>query len=248
MRPSLSKRIFFKSRALINASNALVLARLNGSTVVSGFPKTGTTYLSHVAQYATGRTYIEGSRGLALWPSVVHCHFRAVPRTAVFSYRPVEKVMASYTTHLLGYAADGIFERLTSGTETEADLARTRETALGILRGGRMPSPKGYYADVVARGGFIVPVEALKDPESSLHGRLARWWKLPDADLVRGIAEAERLSQARRKQGNEFYNRPSARIGEILDSDQALSGKISQEGAAVRALLGDRLGGTGHYD
>lgn len=234
---SLATHFHFKSRAAINVANALLLARLNGSTVVSGFPKTGTTYLSHVAQFATGRTYIEGSRRLALRSSVIHCHFRSVARSAVFSYRPIDKVIASYVTHLLGYERSDIFKRLATGNETQADLDRIRATADHILTGTpRMPSPQRYYADVLMRCGNVVPVEDLAAP-GPVRERLARLWQVTPEMLVQGIARADALSQDRRGQGNEFYNRPSDRIRAVLDGDTALTRRIEAEAYAVANLL-----------
>ncbi|MCT4556808.1 MAG: hypothetical protein N4A61_02000 [Pelagimonas sp.] len=243
MTQSLTRRVALKSRALINLTNATILARLNGSTVVSGFPKTGTTYLSHVAQFATGRTYIEGSRRLALRPSVIHCHFRNVPASAVFSYRPINKVIASYTTHLLSYDPQGIFDRLAAGKEHDADLERITQTAMRVLKGTpRMPGPLAYYSDVLERGGVVIPIEALADPQSAAHRRLAAHWHLSDSDLAQGIEQAETLSQARKKQGNEFYNRPSQRIAALLNAKADLSARIQEQSQATQALLE----GAGH--
>ena len=234
---SLASRFRFKSRAAINGINALLLARLNGSTVVSGFPKTGTTYLSHVAQFATGRTYIEGSRRLALRPSVIHCHFRLVPRSAVFSYRPINKVIASYVTHLLDYERSGIFERLDTGRETQADLDRIRAIADFILTGSpQMPSPQRYYADVLRRGSFVVPIEDLAT-SGPVRERLARLWQVTPWLLSQGVSLADALSQERRAQGNEFYNRPSDRIRAVLDGDAVLRDRIKGEACAVATLL-----------
>lgn len=228
-------------RAVVNASNALVLARLNGSTIVSGFPKTGTTYLSHVAEFATGRTYIEGSGRLAFRASVIHCHFRSVPRSATFSYRPIDKVIASYVTHLLAYRDSDLMNRLVNGLDNEADQVRIRQIAARILTGmPRMPSPRVYYADVVARGAHVVAVEelAVSGPTIDL---LARHWQVTPERLSEGIAEANALSLARRVQGNEFYNRPSSRIRAVLDADAALTDSIAAETRAVADLLRPHL-------
>jgi len=121
-------------RKVINAVNAMVLSRINGSVVVSGYPKTGTTYMSHVVSNATGLRYLEGSQELALRRAVVHCHFRAVPHTALFCYRPLGQVVPSFVAHDLAYDRHDVVERLEAHTETPQDQSVVSADALSESR------------------------------------------------------------------------------------------------------------------
>lgn len=231
-------RLRTRWRSVVNATNAKVLSRLNRSIVVSGYPKTGTTYLSHLAERATGMTYIEGSMRLALISSIVHTHFRAVPPGSVFSYRPIATVMASFVLHRLLETEPGFATRIASDELSDADRARIIDTARRLLAGTRrMPAPSVYYADVARRGGVIVDVTELKDPDSAASARLGRAWNVPAGRLAEAIAAASALSEARRAEGHEFYNRRSGLVQAIIGDDSALCAEIGTDAERTRAIV-----------
>ena len=234
-----------RRRAAINALNAIVLSRLNGSVVASGFPKSGTTFLSHALEAMTGLRYLEGSRELAIRASVIHCHFRAVPAKAIFSYRPLTQVVPSYVAHLLAYDRQDVLERLRNNAETGDDRALLEQLAQRILSGHRrLPSPANYYIELAARGARILDLPRLTASNTDEEARLARWLGL-DRDAVRsGIAQARALSEDRRTEGHSFYNRPSERITSLLGSNLSLAAEIGtqaeQAASALRRTSGSR--------
>lgn len=233
-----AKRARLRLRSAINLSNAVVLARLNGSKVVSGYPKTGTTYLSTLAQAATGLTYLDGSMRLALRRSVIHCHFLNVPKSAVFSYRQFDNAIPSYVTHLLAYNRQDLLDRLSKAAETSADLDAIHDLAQSILRGhGRHPSPGDYYTQVAKRGGRIVDVPALAGPDSRERTRLAGYWGLSTDAIGAAIAKADAHAERMRDKGHEFYNRPSDRVREIIANNTDLSRRVSDEAAKVADIV-----------
>ncbi|MGK7659762.1 hypothetical protein ACSQ8I_01140 [Marinovum sp. E06] len=216
-----------------------MLSRLTGSTVVSGYPKTGTTYLSHLAAQATGKPYIEGSMRFALRPSVIHTHFRRIPASAVFSFRPVKKVMASFVTHRALDLDPGFAERLRKGTTTNADEERVHRIARALLEGSRrLPPPSVYYADVCRRGGTVVNVLDVMTSGSRAQRQLCAAWGVSAETLDRAVAAASALSEARRAGGHEFYNRPSDRVRDMIDADAALSNAIRDEVRRTEVVLG----------
>lgn len=228
----------FKLRAAINMANALALARLNGSTVVSGYPKTGTTYLSHLAERATGRTYIEGSMRLAWRPSVIHTHSRRVPAGAIFSYRPIEQVIPSFVAQRLHEAGPGFAERTRAGEPDAGDRARMVETARQLLAGTpRLPAPSAYYASVREKGGIIVNILDLADEGSSARGLLEQAWGIAPEQLAEAIAGAAQLSEQRKAGGHEFYNRPTDKVLKVLKSDTKLYQQILDEAERTRLVV-----------
>jgi hypothetical protein len=206
--------------------------------VISGYPKTGTTFLSHVAENATGKPYIEGSMKFAWSPSVIHTHSRWVPKSSVFSFRPIEKVMASFITHRILEIDPSFAERANNHMTTDDDVYLVRGIGNGLLDGSwRLPAPSDYYAAVVRRGATIVNILDLSDPSSSSFRRLQNSWKLTQDVLSDAIRRAERLAQDRRADGDEFYNRPSSQVRDIMKTDLELSGLVNEEASRTRAVI-----------
>ena len=234
----MKQKLFFKVRAAINMTNALLLSRLNGSVVISGFPKTGTTYLSHLAERATGKPYIEGSMRFALRPSVVHTHSRRIPAGSVYSYRPMDTVIPSLVTQRLQEADPGFAARIRSGDFGEKERAQIQRIVEGLLQGTpRMPAPSGYYRSVRDIGGTIVNILDLADDSSAARRALQEAWNVPPPVLANAIEEAARLSEKRRAEGHEFYNRPTDTVRAILEEDPAIKQRIAVEAARTRDIV-----------
>ena len=244
MSPSIAKRAFFKTRAAINLTNAAVLSRLNGSLVVSGYPKTGTTYLSHLAEAATGKQYIEGSMHFAIRPSVIHTHSRNIPSDSVYSYRPVDTVIASLVLQRLQEADTSFADRLRVGGVQNGDAELIQRTATGLLRGSlRLPPPSQYYRAVRQQGATIVNILDLRDEDGAARHSLTKAWNISAERLSAAIEQAARLSEKRRTQGHEFYNRPTERVSEILQSDEALGSRIAEEAELTRRIVEEAANG-----
>ena len=234
----MKQKLFYKARAVINMTNAVVLSRLNGSIVVSGFPKTGTTYLSHLAERATGKTYIEGSMRFALRPSVVHTHSRRIPAGSVFSYRPIDTVIPSLVTQRLQEVDPSFSARIRSGDYGEGERSQIRRTVETLLIGtSSMPAPSAYYRSVREKGGVIVNILDLSREGSPARAALQEAWRVPAGVLSSAIDEAERLSQQRRAQGHEFYNRPTDIVRSILEENAALKQRIADEASRTRDIV-----------
>ena len=221
-------------------TNAVVLSRLNGSLVISGYPKTGTTYLSHLAEEATGKPYIEGSMRFALKPSVIHTHSRRVPDDAIFSFRPIDKVISSFVTQPIAETDADFVERIRSETLSDSDCQMILGVARGLVNGtARLPSPTQYYASVKANGGTIVNILDLNKGDGPAHKKLQSAWRISPKALLEAIARASKLSEARRNTGHEFYNRPTTIVTSILSSDAELSAMIRDEAARTEAIVKD---------
>lgn len=229
---------------MVNYANAKILAPVNGSVVVSGYPKTGTTYLSLALDAMTGCRYIEGSMSFAWTKSVIHCHFRHLPMSALFSYRRLENVIPSYTTHILADTQRELVDRLRSGQERRSDVTLIQDSARKILNGWkRYPSPAEYYEDLARRSCRVVSLPALMASDPAEIRALAHWVGVTPADVESALREASDTYRERSMSGDEFYNRPSVRVKELILSDPSLAQQIDAQDHRGEIAIAARVPG-----